>query len=252
MNFNKSFLLWPIVPFGAEDPIEGNEGSGTNQGNSGPQSNNPGGQANSGSGTTSSGKGAGSSVASADEDDDEYKDYSPKELRRILREISSRAKTAESERDSFKGKIDEAEREKLTKEQALEKDVQERDVTISTLRATNARLAIINAINADTRFEWHNAEVVAQQLDSKIVKVSDDGRVEGLAKELPRIAKDHDYLLKSRSAQKQPNNNGPAGSSSFSGSTGVQPGQGGAAQGGSTKATIQELAENYPALAARM
>ena len=248
MDLNKTFSLWPLVPFGGEDPVGQNDGNDPGQ-NSGSQSNQQRNQGNSGSGANPPAGQANSSSTDDDDDEDEFKDYSAKELRRIAREATSRAKSAETERDSVKGELTKQERDKLDKEARLELDVKDRDQTISTLRATNAKLAIINAINSDSRYQWHNAEVVAQQLNPEIVKVSDDGKVEGIAKELVRVAKDHSYLLKTKQQERQ-QNNGPAGS--FSGSTGSQPGQGGATQGGTTKSSIQELAENYPALAARM
>lgn len=221
------FILWPIVPFGAEDQepqsSENPPNPPANQGDSKPPAN-----------------------ANDEEDDDEYKEYSPRELRRLARDLSARAKTAEGERDSFKSKVDESERKTRTNEENLKTDLDNANAAITKLRAVNAKLAIINAINGDSKFQWHSPEMVAQQLNSEIVKVDEDGNVEGIAKELARVAKDHPFLLKKQAGQS--NNAGQPPS----GPTGFQPGQGGATQGGSSEPNNQELLNKYPALASRL
>lgn len=232
MTFNKEFVLWPILPFGGENQESDSEG--INESNSeSSQSNSVVPQRNSEDNSS---------------DDDPYSGLSAKELRRILRDTELSKGSIEAAKAELEKKIKDAEDAQLSKEQKLEKDVTERDSIINTLRATNAKLAIINAINEDSRFQWFNSEVVAQQLNPAVVKVSDDGKVEGIAKELARIAKDHDYLLKNKGTQQ--NNNGQQ-KSDDQGPTGFQPGQGGANQGG-TLTNTSELAKNYPALANRI
>lgn len=237
MTLNKTFSLWPILPFGAESSDEDSTGGNpgnivTNQGNS----------------QTNAGNGKDENTSSSD-DDDPYTGLSAKELRRLLRDTELSKSATEAAKTELENRIKEAEDAQLSKEQKLEKDVTERDLLIETLRATNARLAIINAINQDSRFEWHNPEIVAQQLSSAVVKVTDDGKVEGIAKELSRIAKDHDYLLKSKGAQQNSGNQMPPNDQ---GPTGFQPGQGGANQSGTLPTNATELAKNYPALANRI
>lgn len=175
----------------------------------------------------------------SEDGDDPYAGMSAKELKRVIEESNKSRKDLETERDSFKSKIDEQERKQRTKEENLENDLRARDSVIETLRATNAKLAIISAIISDQKYSWHNPEVVAQQLDSKVVKVSDDGKVDGLKQELARVAKEHDYLLIKK---------GNSGSGGGQGSTGIQPGQGGA----DSKKSAAELAKNYPALLGRI
>lgn len=237
MEFNKSLLWWPILPFGGETVDEGQ-----NDGNSNPP-------ANAVSLNLQHGQDNSASQNQNDEeDDDPYAGLSAKELRRLLRDTETSKSTVESEKAALEKKIKEVDDAKLSKEQKLENDVSERDSIISTLRAANAKLAIINAINQDVRFEWHNPEIVAQQLNSDVVKISDDGRVEGITKELARISKEHSYLLKTKETQQ---NNSGQQKSNDQGPTGFQPGQGGANQGG-TLSNTAELAKNYPALANRL
>lgn len=239
MKSTKEFILWPIMPFGGETQpedsgtasIENTPNPVAAQENSVPASK--------------------PSQTSTDEDeDDPYNGLSAKELRRILKDTESSKAATESAKAELEKRVKESEDAQLSKEQKLEKDVLERDSLINTLKATNAKLAIMNAINQDSRFRWHDTEIVAQQLNSSVVKVSDDGKVEGIAKELARVAKDHDYLLKTKGTQ-QDSQNGRQ-QSSDQGPTGFQPGQGGANQGGQLPTNAVELAKTFPALANRI
>lgn len=237
MSFSNKTTFWSIIPFGFEDGEEAGNGQNvqppvnpvqqqqvsTEQG--GPE----------------------------DDDADEYKGLSAKELRRLIRDQEQRAKAAEQERDSVKNKLTEEERKKLDKEQRLELEAKEKDSTIGALRGTIAKQAIINGILSDRRFEWHNPEIVAQQLNSEVVKVSDDGKVENLAKELKRLANDESFkflLAKDNTKQQQQQQNSGPQNQQVSG---LQPGQGGAnGNGGEQLSNIQQLAEIMPALRNRM
>lgn len=243
MKNRESLTEWATVPFGAEtDEGVTDEGNGNPAGSVATQPNQSPGTPGTPNGATGGAKGEGSSApASDDDDEDEYKDLTPRELRRLARDLANKAKSIESERDSFKTKVDEQERKTRTNEENLQKDLEAERSMNATLRATNAKLAILGAIRDDSRYEWHDPEMVAQQLNSEVVKVSEDGKVENLKKELDRIAKDHEFLLKKKANQpaRQPNNGGP---------TGFQPGQGGANNGGSGQPDLKELAKSYPAL----
>jgi hypothetical protein len=240
MKFNKEFVLWPITPFGAK-PDEG----GSDAENGDDVSNNanpPANQQDSGKGNSKNKQNESESSA---EDDDPYAGLSAKELRRLLADTDSKANQSEKDRKALQDKLDEHERAKLSEDQKNKLDLDKEREANSVLRATNARLSITQAILLDKRFDWHNPEIVAQQLNPEIVKVDDNGKVSGIEKELARVAKDHDYLLVKKRQQQQnndSNNNGP---------TGFQPGQGGANQGGSLPPNAKELVKNYPALANR-
>lgn len=242
MKSEPIFTLWPIVPFGSDENDGSNSGDNGSKGNSGQQSNNQGNQGNSQSDNKSGQK---SQDADDDDADDEYKDYTPKELRRLAKDLNKKAKDAEIERDSFKTKVDEEDRKKRTVEENLKTDLDNANARISTLESVNAKLAITNAILNETKYSWNDVEIVAAQLNSQIVKVNEDGSVEGIKKELDRVAKDQSFLLKSRNQGQQQNSGQQQG-------TGFQPGQGGANNGGSGNPDPKELAKNYPALAGRI
>lgn len=240
MGFHKGFALWPIAPFGAE-----NDGDGTGPAVAASDAGVAAAQGDSQSGP------AGGSVSQGetapDDDGDDFKDLSPRELRRIAKDLADKAKSIESERDSFKAKVDEQERKTRSHEENLQKDLEAERNLNSMLKATNARLAILGAIRDDNRYQWHDAEMVAQQLNSDIVKVSEAGTVEGLRKELDRIAKEHTFLLKQSAGGK-----GGQGLAKPNGPTGFQPGQGGANNSGVGGPDIKELAKSYPALVSRV
>ena len=233
------------LPFGADNDSNSGPSDGNSEGSNGVQSNQQGNQQDSQNGNKSSGNGK-ESTNSSDNDDDEFSGLSAADLRRRLKEESTRTKSLETERDSFKTKVDEAERAQRSKEENLENDLANARKENEDLRAINDHLAVTNAILMDSAYNWHDVSLVSRELNYDVVKVSSDGKVEGLKKELQRLAKDKAFLLKAP-AQQQNSGNGS------NGPTGFQPGQGGANNGGNTeKANIAELAEKFPALASRV
>jgi hypothetical protein len=261
MKSNASFALWPITPFGGEDDkTKTDPGSGDGEGASGGNANSGGTQGNSGKGGQQTQNGGKADPPpddddDSDDDDDEYKGYTAKEMRRIARDEKKKAKDAAAEAKTLKDKEAAAERAKLDENDALKKDVSDRDETIVTLRATMTKQAIIGAIRDDTRYEWHDPEMVAQQLDPEVVKVDEQGRVEGIKASLPKVAKQHPFLLKKDNTTDDGKNgtkNGATQQNNGSGPTGFQPGQGGTSGGGGQETDRKALAENYPALASRI
>lgn len=254
MKSEPIFALWPITPFGGTSPDGGdNSGSGDGQGNSGQGANPPANQQNpaQGQGNAGTGKGTPATSDNDDDEDDPYAGLSAKELRRLLADTEKSKDASEADKKKLQDKIDEEDRKKRTKEENLEKDVREGQATIKTLRESLAHQSLINAILIDDRFTWHNMDdVIAKLSDS--VKVSDDGKVDGLTRELTRIAKDNDYLVKSKKETQQDPNNQQQQRNNNNGPTGFQPGQGGANQGGTLPPNVAELAKTFPALASRM
>lgn len=190
-----------------------------------------------------------------DEEEDPYKGLTPTQLKQKLKEEADKAKQAEKDKKALETEKDNEARKKRSKEENLERDVKARDATIETLRATNTRLAIVNQILNTTEYQWHNADIVAQQFNSGEVTVDPDtGKVEGLKKALKRVATDHAYLL--RSAQQDDGKGGGNGNTKrepYTGiPTGIKPGQGGSTGGGLQPPTNSQLIENYPALAGRI
>ena len=233
MTFTEKIALWPILPFGMEGE---DDDSNTDDGNDDTQNENK----DAGKENSSKNK------EQEDDEDDQYKGMSSKELKRLLADKDGKLKSTETELDSTKKTLTAKEREELDEIDRLKAEKEDDANTISNLRATNAKLAIIGAIRDDSRFEWHNPEIVAQQFKTDEIKVKEDGTVEGIAKALARIAKDHDYLLKGSKKKEdkdETKNQGP---------TGFQPGQGGANNGGNVDPDRAKLVEMMPALASRM
>lgn len=252
-----SFALWPIVPFGGEGE-EGTGGSndGGSQGDSGGAGGTGGSGGTEGKGGESGSKSTDSGSEGDDSDDDEYEGYSSKELKRMLKDKETARKTAEADAKKLRDKETEAQRKKNDDVTNLTNDVNALKDENATLRATVTKQAIIGAIRDDSRFDWFDPNMVAQQLDPEVVKVDDQGRVEGIKSQLTKVAKEHPFLLKKDNTN---NGNGGQGNgqqnngngSGASGPTGFQPGQGGASNGGG-ETDRAKLAEDYPALASRI
>lgn len=245
------FALWPIAPFGG-DP-EGDDGGSNDGGSQGDSGAAAGGAAQGGAqqGDQSGSGASDSGGADDDDDDDEFDGYSAKELKRLLKDTTKSKKEVEKARDALQKKQTEAERAKNDENTNLKNDLASLKDENAALRATVTRQAIIGAIRDDNRFEWFDPTMVAQQLDPDVVKVDDNGKVEGMKAQLTKVAKDHPFLLKKDNTQGgQQQNNGGTGSGT-SGPTGFQPGQGGASNGGG-EPDRKKLAEDYPALAARI
>lgn len=250
MTLNSFEEIFRIIPFGAED-----DGAGNSTGNQGGDSNSQGNQGNSNQNQQQNQNGTGSTSTSDDDsDDDPYAGMSSKELKRLLKDAEKASLDGKNAAKALQDKIDAENRKKNDDVTNLTNDLEAERNTNKQLRAALAQQAIQNAIRNDTRFEWKNTEIVAQQLNSEIVKVSDDGKVEGLAKELSRIAKDDSlkFLLAKDNTQQGNQQQQQNQNQQQNGSTGFQPGQGGASSGGGIDPNAKELAELMPALRSRI
>lgn len=234
------FSLLSITPFGGEDDAANSDsGNGESQGNSDANAKGDASQGNS-AGQKSSGK----KDSGGDQEDDEFEGYTEAELKRIAKENQRKARQAEQEAAAAKAKIEAEERKKKDELTNALDDLKKANETVATLKATVNRLAIEGAIRDDSRFQWHDVQMVAGLLDPDTVRVTDDGKVEGIKAALPKIAKEHPFLLRGE------NKNGNKSQQNNGGPTGFQPGQGGASGGGS-EVDRSKLVENYPALASR-
>lgn len=242
MSFESNFALWPILPFGADD---GDENNG-DQNNAGGENN-----ANSGQQQQNSQNDGKQQHQTDDEDDDPYAGLSSKELKRLLAQSDKDKTTNANAAKTLQDKIDAENRKKNDDVTNLTQDLDKERGTNETLRAALAKQAILNGIVNDKRFEWKNIEIVAQQLDPSVVKVFDDGKVEGLAKELLRISKDDNLKFLLTKSEVQQQNNNQQQQKNNNGSTGFQPGQGGA-NGNGVGPNSKELAELMPALRSRL
>lgn len=248
MSLDSIFTLWPIAPIGAEEKDEGSNSNSDSTGQSGEQSNNQGGQGNS------------SQSQKKDDDDDAddpYKGLSSRELKKLLKDAEDNGTTAAQELENLRREKQEAEDAKLSEDQRKDKQINDLTAENSTLRASLAKAAIVNAINENKEYTWNSANIVAQQLDTEKVKVDDKGKVTGLEKELARIANDKslEFLLAGKKSEES-NNNQQDQQQQNNGVTGFQPGQGGATStgslGGIDATQAAELAKKMPALTSRL
>jgi len=244
------FALWPIVPFGGEgeEGDQGSKGDGS-QADSGGGTGTLGGAVTTTQGNQSDSKAKGSEGDEDEDDDDEYEGYSAKELKRLLKDTSKGKTQAEKEAKALQDKQTAEERKKNDENTNLKNDLAAERETTAKLRATVVKQAIEGAIRDDQRFEWFDATMVAQQLDPDVVKVNDEGKVEGLKGQLTKVAKEHPFLLKKDNTGSQQGRQQQDGGTG-SGPTGFQPGQGGASTSG--EIDRKKLAEEYPALASRI
>jgi hypothetical protein len=240
MNSTKEFVLWPIPVFGFEDGDDTNDGDNNDDANDQQQ------QDNSDS----------KEEKEDDEDDDELEGLSAKELKRIAKDRARQAKDAAAQAKKTAEDAAKKEREKLNADQKKDFDLKQSQDENARLRATNSKLALIGAIRDDVRYDWHNPEIVAQQLDpAKVTVDAETGQVEGLKSALSDVAKNHAYLLKKKGQQQDSgnnNNNNNNNQQQNNQQSGLQPGQGGANQGGSMPPQQAELVELMPALRSRM
>lgn len=245
MISDKTFLLWPIMPFGGEEDPDSTGDENDKDGNEKTLGNTKSSN-KSDSGNTKKGE-----SDDKTDDDDEYAGFSLAELKRIAADNAQKASEKEVERKKAQDIIDAAERKKNDDITNLTKDLEKERENTAALRATVAKQAIESAIRDDDRWSWHDIEMVAStalQLNSEI-SVDNDGKVSGLSATLPKVAKQHPFLVKETKGSK---NNSKDNNQNGNGPTGFQPGQGGTSNGGGSEVDTKKLAENYPALASRI
>lgn len=190
--------VWPIMG-GAPDDGDGDDdgdsgsGSGSGDGGSGDGSDRSGGSSNSG-GSGNDGGDSGSGDGSTDDTTVSKAEFDA--LARRMQAADKRASDAESKVKE----IEDAKKDDLTKAQdrvqELEKDMEERDETISQLRLENAFLGT-------NTHEWQDSDVAMSIARSKGFLediVDDKGEVDkkSLKASLDKLAKEHAYLVKEK------------------------------------------------------
>jgi hypothetical protein len=191
------------------------------------------------------------------DEDDEFDGLSAKELKRLLAETQIGKKSLDSELAEIKGKLDERERKERSDLENYKADVEKLQIENKELKNALETTAIINAILANKKFQFHDATIVAQNLkhDGLTVDVK-TGRVEGIESELARVAKEMDFLVVSSTKDDSKTKDQETGSNKqsqkvgSSGPTGFQPGQGGGS-GNGVQEQRNSLLSKYPILANR-
>lgn len=225
----------PVFPFfGAEG--EGNEGDGSSGG--------------------TGGAGEGDSEGEGNRTPPEGETEAEAKLRKANYESMTRRQENDrlkSENAALKAERDKQERKDKSDLENAQRDLTERDEKLSKRDQILKRNLVQTAILMDDNYTWHDLDLVITALDSEIVTVDlDEGRVEGIAEELKRIAKDKAFLVKSsKKEKKQEDQNGkPQGQQQQRGASGTNPGGAGQQQVNQALANRQELIKKSPALRA--
>lgn len=139
---------------------------------------------------------AGGSGEDDDDDDDDASgvgtDGSTVPIGRFLK-VQNRMKAADRRANDLQTKLTATE-EVAAKVPELEKAVEGHAATIDKLRLDNAFLA-------SSDITWHNPEDALRLADMSKVKITEDGKVEGLADALKELAEKRPYLVKKDEAE---------------------------------------------------
>lgn len=239
----EDIMLLPI--FGCDPGEDGDEGDEGEGGDSGNEGGDEGGRKPSPRDLAN--KGSRKSKKDDDDDDDEEDDLShiadPKdrriaELSREARNRRRELRAAQRELDEARATVAQKETDGVKGQETLKTKLAEANETISKLKGQMETGLLRNQINEFDTIKWHDTTLVIKELNRAKIDVDlEDGYVDGLQKELKRIAKEKPFLVKESSS-----------GASGSGSTGSHP------QGGSTntQTTHAEQAKaRFPWLANR-
>lgn len=144
---------------------------------------------------------------SSDDDGDSDSAEEKERLRKRMKAADKRAAAAEKELQKIRDK-DKSELERAQTE------VEELQTTVTTLQGEVSTLRLQNAFLTANKHSWHDPDVALSLANSKkyLEDVTDeDGEVDkkALAKALDRLAKEHSYLVKSKSDDKSDNDDLP-------------------------------------------
>ena len=142
--------------------------------------------------------------AADDDDDDEDLSHisDPKERRiaELSRENARRRRelrAAQRERDEARATLEEKEAGKQSTEQKLTKDLNKANETIAALTSQLENGLLRTSIQEFEAYKWHDVNLVMRELNKKAIFVDlEEGEVEGIQKELKRIAKEKPFLVK--------------------------------------------------------
>lgn len=202
-------------------------------------------------------KGKGGKPKGKDDDDDDDDDLSgiedPKDRR--IAELSREAAKRRRERNAEKKAREaaESERDKLanagkSETDQLKAELEKEKERNNSLTGAVTKNLLRNEILENDKYKWHSVEIVMKELDHDELDVDiDELKVDGLAEQLKKLAKEKPFLLKGKSSE---NNDDDQGGSGGPGSTGHNPRNGGRRTGGELTQR-EELLKKYPSLATR-
>jgi hypothetical protein len=219
--------IWPILG-GSQTSTEDKSGSGS------------GAQSGSGDDADDDSQSGAASGSDGDDDDDAQSGKSSDETvsradyeaqQRRLAAADRRATELDKELKAIKDK-DKSELERAREE------AESATKQFEGLQSENRRLRLQVAFLSDSTVTWHSAEDALMHLErDDSVTIDDDGKVQGMAEAIKRLAKDKEYLVK-KTATTGNGATGPSGQN-----------VGGAGSGGGNKKTSRaDYEKKFPAL----
>lgn len=163
------------------------------------------------------------------------KEVTPEQLSDLLRqvtELNSTVTTLKSENDGYKQKEEQARRTAQSREETLTEDLDRAQQTISQMDSVIKHLAVVNAIQGNQEFQFHDPRDVISRLDEseydlEIDLESGKAGVKDLNNALKRIAKESPWLVKSRASDESNERQAPRPPARGSGAPPANPGSGG-------------------------
>ena len=152
------------------------------------------------------------SDTSAQAGGDSAQQLDPQQIADLLKQVqtlSTQNKQLLTENNTFKSQQQETERKQLSREQALEKDLQDALATVEKLDAALKNQAVLNAINSFQDIQFHDPNFVMHELSADIFEGMEvdleNGTVtvSGIENDLRRIAKEKSWAVK-KVAQQDP------------------------------------------------
>ena len=179
------------------------------------------------------------------------------EIRSLLSQVKSQTKLIKelkSQIDGLKSNEDKVSRAQRSKEENLQADLDSAKATIDGLSKALQEQALINAISANGKHNFHSIKHVIREIDPEMLEFTVDlntgtASVKGVDAELKRVVRECSWLVKEAEPVGNNGNNGNSGNSGGMGfrPTGTPPASGGS---GNAKQTRREqLISRFPVIA---
>ena len=170
--------------------------------------------------STASFVGTGSSSSAGGDSGTELTPEQIQELVKRTEELTNTNKELLKKTSKYENDAAEAEKAKLSREEALESDLQKATDTIVQLDTALKRQAVVNAINSFDELKFHDVDFIVHELDPAIMEdmivdlENSTVTVKGIENDLRRIAKEKSWAVKQTAAgdqQKQQRQQRPSG-----------------------------------------
>jgi hypothetical protein len=132
-----------------------------------------------------------------------------------------RMRAADQRAAKFEQELKQLRDKDLPEAEKLQRDYAESQKQVEKLGETNRGLAVKIAFLQDNTNLWHNPETAMKLLDREQIEVGEDGAVSGMKAAITALAKEHPYLLKEASAEKEELKTPPGTATANNGSNGT-------------------------------